>query len=242
VSPPSTVPPGSTGSTRDHFETSPRSVSDIEPQSPQRGPLREIVRHSAAERRAAMRPVARPSRLRRDLSSAGRATRWLLALVAVAPALLAAPAAHASGSLELTPDLPILVVLVIGFAVLIYPLHVLLFRPVFRVLDERRERIDGARARAEKLESDARRTLERYQGSIREVREESERARRGRLDEARAEQARIASEARGEAESEVERARRSLAESLEGARASLRQSAEELSRQAAERILGRSLS
>ena len=63
-----------------------------------------------------------------------------------------------------------------------------------------------------------------------------------RLDTARKEQSRVTSEARGLAEQEVARAREGLAQALESARADLRSQAEDLAREAATRVLGRSIS
>lgn len=153
-----------------------------------------------------------------------------------------APPAGASAELVLIPDVPTLIPLLIGFVVLIPLVNVLIVQPVFKVMDERAERIAGARRRAERLRAEADAVLRRYQEAVREVREEAERTRREQVDAARAEQARVTSAARDEAEHEIEQTRGELASALEQARAGLRASAEELARQAAERILGRTLS
>jgi F-type H+-transporting ATPase subunit b len=132
--------------------------------------------------------------------------------------------------------------LVVLFALLIFPVNALLFKPVFRVMDERAEKIGGARRRAERLEQEAETILSNYEGAVREAREQAEVDRRSLLDAARFEHASLTRAARTEAERELEHAREELGRSLSDARATLRAGAEELAPLVAERVLGRSLS
>jgi F-type H+-transporting ATPase subunit b len=167
--------------------------------------------------------------------------------VAASHVLLAAPAfaseGHGGGhSLVLFPEWTELVPLILLFLLLIPLVNTLLFKPVFRILDAREERIDGARRRAARLDQDAAAVVERYRASVAEVRAESDTERKATIDAARRIQAdRIASE-RAEAERHLEAARAELDTELVGARASLRQDVELLAREAATRILGRPLS
>ena len=171
-------------------------------------------------------------------------TRSRFRLVSLVPAvglaLMAAPAQAASG-LVLFPDPIWLVVLIVVFAALVYPMNALLFRPVFRVLDERKERIEGSRRRAAQLQGEADELLGRYRASVRSAREETDRERRRELEAARAESATAAGAARAEAEEIIERGRADLEGWLVGARADLRASVDPLAQVAAERVLGRSL-
>ncbi len=170
--------------------------------------------------------------------------RYIAVLITIsASLLLAATPALASSKLELVPDffgkLPIML---IGFVALIFPLNALLFQPIFRVLDERAERIAGARERSEKLQRDADEVLIRYEAAIREARLDSESARQAKLEIVRGEQAELTAAARGEAEREIESARGEMNQAIAEARASLRASAEGLAQAAAARVLGRTLS
>ena len=149
--------------------------------------------------------------------------------------------ASASTGLELIPDPVMLLVLIVAFGVLIFPVNALVFKPLFRVIDERDQKIRGARERAEELEREAEALLARYRASIDEVRVEAEVGRRGALAEARSEQAALAAEARGEAENELARARSELEASRGEASATLRGQARDIASVAAERILGRPL-
>jgi F-type H+-transporting ATPase subunit b len=163
------------------------------------------------------------------------------ALVALATALPLTARAAGDGGLVLEPDVPILVGLIVLFLALILPMNQLLFKPIFRVLDEREERIAGTRARAAQLEREAEAALERYQASVRTVRDESEQARRALLETARSEALRAAAEARGEVERQLETARADIGSALDSARVTLRSQSQELAREAASRVLGRAI-
>ncbi len=186
-------------------------------------------------------------------SKRGRSLPGRLFVCAAALVLGAAPA-FASDKLELIPDYAFfglildkpgfgsLWIMIIGFVALIFPLNKLIFQPIFRALDERADRIQGARDRSTQLDKEADSVLGRYEEAIREARAESETARQGQLAGARDEQAVLTNQARSEANAELEAARISLSRSLEDARTSLRAEAEDLAKAAAEQVLGRALS
>ena len=177
------------------------------------------------------RPASPRSRLH-VVACAGLVSLWALSATPVS----------ASDTLELIPDLHILPFLIAGFLVLVFPLNQLIFKPIFRALDERTARIQGARDRSTQLQRSADDVLDRYETAIREARAESEVARQQQLAVAREEQAHLTTQARGEAEGELDRARTELSRAIEDARSSLRAGAEELAKTAAEQVLGRALS
>lgn len=164
------------------------------------------------------------------------------ALPAALAFVLVALPAQASETLELMPDWVVLVSLLLVFVVIIFPLNALIFQPLLRVMDERDEKIEGARARADRVERQAQEALDRYQESIRTAYEEVNAERRRKLDVARGEMQEVTRQAKSDAARDITRAREELGASLEDARESLRASAQELAGLAAERILGRSLS
>lgn len=154
--------------------------------------------------------------------------------------ILAARDAFASeAGLELVPDPIILVVLIVFFAALVPFVNGVVLRPMLRVLDARAERTDGARRRAGRLEEQVREAIERYEGSIHEVRQTAEGARRELLEDARRRAAEETLAARSDAEGELGRVRRELESAVGGAREGLRHQARELAREAAGRVLGR---
>jgi F-type H+-transporting ATPase subunit b len=168
--------------------------------------------------------------------------KWIACSTLFACALLAGTAAASEGGLVLLPDiagkLPILILL---FALLVYPVNEILFKPIFRVLDTREERTAGTRKRAEKIMKDAEETLARYESEVREVRAEAERTRKSEAAATREENASLVDGARVEAERQLERARTELEEALAQSRQTLRAGAQSLADEAASRVLGRAL-
>ncbi len=181
------------------------------------------------------RDVARPPALprHRRLPGAG--------LLALGSLLLATPSAAAGGALEIFPDVRFVYLLLL-FVVMIFPVNKLLFAPLLRVLDERRERIEGARGRAEQIAKEADSVLAQYETAVRGATEEAEADRRSRVEAARREQVEATGSVRADAETRITAARDDVARMLEEARGELRGQAEELAREAASRVLGRPLS
>lgn len=158
-------------------------------------------------------------------------------------ATLALPlAAHAAGGeLVLVPDLRMMLALIVLFLLLIAPTHRLIFKPLLRVLEEREERTAGTRARAARIEEEAREVLARYEREVAQTRDDAERQRRTTLEQVRGESQQLTGSARTSAEQAQAAARRELAAALDGARGVLRERAQELAREAASRVLGRTL-
>jgi F-type H+-transporting ATPase subunit b len=168
--------------------------------------------------------------------------KWVACWTFVAWALFAGTAAASEGDLVLLPDLtgklPILIVL---FVLLVYPVNVILFKPIFQVLDAREERTTGTRKRAEKIMNDAEETLADYERVVREVRAEAEQVRKREAAAARQENATVVDAARADAERHLESARTELAAALVESRQTLRADAQSLGDEAASRVLGRAL-
>jgi F-type H+-transporting ATPase subunit b len=164
-------------------------------------------------------------------------------LAALVSAFFAAGEAQAAGDqLVLLPDPVKLIVLIVFFAALVYPINTLLLKPIFRVLDAREEKTTGTRKRADQLAADAEVMLERYENSISEVRRDAEELRKQTLVNARNDGSAATSGARGDAEGEVTRAREEIAAALEQARETLKAQSAVLAGNVAERALGRPLS
>lgn len=187
-----------------------------------------------AARRSAS-PAGSGLRLRAHGASCFCFAGALLLVMSASPAL-------ASENLNLQPDLPVLGGLLVGFVLLILPANQLIFKPIFRALDERKSRIDGARNRARQIERDADNVLADYEARIRETRAEADEARKEQIKAARDEHAALTTAARAEAEGQIDRARQTLAADLVSAREATRAGVRDLSRAAAEQILGRSIS
>jgi F-type H+-transporting ATPase subunit b len=154
--------------------------------------------------------------------------------------MFSAPA-HASGQLVLLPDVTTLGILIVGFVILIAPLNAMIFRPLFRVIEEREAKIEGATRQAASFVSQATELTEQYRGSIREAREQAEATRKQHLEAARSEHGSITGDAKAESDDEIGHARQEIESSLVEARATLERASADLAKVAAERILGRTL-
>jgi len=166
----------------------------------------------------------------------------LLVLGTASMLLISASPAWASENLNLNPDLPVLGGLIVAFALLIVPANQLIFKPIFRALDERKSRIDGARNRARQIERDADQVLADYEARIREARLDADRTRKEQVNAAREEHSALTSAARSQAEDEIDRARQTMAVELAAAREATRAGVRDLAQAAAEQILGRRIS
>jgi F-type H+-transporting ATPase subunit b len=162
--------------------------------------------------------------------------------VAMGASAFARSAAASEGTLEIIPDPHLVGLLIVLFLVLVPVLQRLLFAPLLQVLDEREARIEGTQTRAAELSRDAEAELARHEAAVRAARAEAERAHKAALAAAQAQLSESVAAARGESAQRVESARREIGRALEGARSVLQTQTRELAREAAARILGRSLS
>ncbi len=172
----------------------------------------------------------------------GRASSPLAALASAAALLAPATAQAAGGGLEIIPNPATMIPLIVLFALMIVPVNRLLIQPMLRVLEERDERIAGARAKAGDVGKRADEVLASYEERVAAARDAAETERRSKLDEAKGAQADRVGQERATAEGRLEQARGEVQSALEQARGSLRAQAEQLARDAAEKMLGRSLS
>ena len=184
--------------------------------------------------------LRRPGRGRRP---AGARTLAVLAglLAAAAPAVASAAEEESSGIAALGFSLPGLLSQLVNFLILLIVLRLFLYKPVLRVLDERRNRIQEGLSQAEQAaqqasasEDEARRIMEeaRVEGreAVQRAQEAAQRLREELEERARQDAEQIATRARQEVEAERDRAIQQL-----------HQEFAELTIAAAERVIGQSL-
>jgi F-type H+-transporting ATPase subunit b len=130
---------------------------------------------------------------------------------------------------------------VFNFLILLFLLHRILYRPILRILDERRERIRTDLDEARQLREAAAQDRAEYQRQLEQVRDES----RAILDEASSVAERIRAEARRQAEEEQERALQRAREAIQRERdhaiAELRREVADLAIDAASQVIRRNL-
>ncbi|HKY59840.1 MAG TPA: F0F1 ATP synthase subunit B [Gemmatimonadota bacterium] len=141
----------------------------------------------------------------------------------------------------LQPEPGLIVWTVVTFAVLLGVLWKFAWNPLLGALEAREEAIKRTIDDAERLQAEAQKALEEHKARLAEARAEGNRV----LDEARQAgdrlKAEIMEKARAEAGKVVERAHRQLELETEKALQTVRHRAADLALQAAERVLGRSL-
>ena len=162
-------------------------------------------------------------------------------LLALVPAVAGAAEEEAGGIAALGFNLPGLVAQLVNFLILLIVLRMFLYKPILRILDERKRRIEDGLQRSEQAasqaaasEDEARRAMEQARVEARDVvqRAQETAARlRGELEQ----------QARTEATQIVERARAEIALEREQAIQQLRAEFAGLTMLAAERVIGQSL-
>ncbi|GAB4164870.1 MAG: F0F1 ATP synthase subunit B [Geothermobacteraceae bacterium] len=135
-----------------------------------------------------------------------------------------------------------LVIQFINFIILMVLLNLILFRPLRRILQERRETIEGGKARAEELETAIEEKLARYEEQLQEARVKGGQERAALRQAAQEEEARILAAAHEEASGNLKKIKDQVANEAEAARQALRAESEAIASQIASRVLGRSLS
>jgi F-type H+-transporting ATPase subunit b len=149
--------------------------------------------------------------------------------------------AAAASPNPLVPNWTEVIVGAIGFFIVFFALWKVLLPRITTVLDERTEKIEGGLQKAEELQAEATRTLERYQAQLADARHEAARLR----EEAREQGAAIIAEMREQAQVEARRiteaAQAQIAADRQQAFASLRAEIGTLSVQLASKIVGESL-
>jgi F-type H+-transporting ATPase subunit b len=150
-------------------------------------------------------------------------------------------AAASSSPNPLVPNWTEVIVGAIGFFIVFFALWKVLLPRITTVLDERTEKIEGGLQKAEELQAEATRTLERYQAQLADARHEAARLR----EEAREQGAAIIAEMREQAQVEARRiteaAQAQIAADRQQAFATLRAEIGTLSVQLASKIVGESL-
>jgi len=133
------------------------------------------------------------------------------------------------------------VVQVVNFLVLLLILNVFLYKPIRKVLADRKGEIDGARARALDVDRDVQEKLALYEARLREVKTSASDERSVLKKQAQEEEHLILDRARKEAAESLGAIKNKVAKEASDAREFLKQQAATLSSEICEKVLGRSL-
>ncbi len=129
----------------------------------------------------------------------------------------------------------------LNFIILLIILNKLLYRPLLKVIAERRESIDGSHARAKGLEADIEEKMQRYQAQLGEAKLFANEERSLLKKAAAEEEAKILSEAHGKASGRLQSIKDQVAAEAADASKTLKSEAQSLAGQIATKVLGREL-
>ena len=135
-----------------------------------------------------------------------------------------------------------LIIQIVNFIIFLFILNYLIFKPVVRVLNERRERIDGTMEKAQLLEAEVQKKLEEYEQRIEEAKSQAanEKERLRRQGESISKE--MVEKARKELARDIPIIRKQIAGETDRARRELEKMAQEMARDVACRVLGREIS
>ncbi|MBW2056393.1 MAG: ATP synthase F0 subunit B [Deltaproteobacteria bacterium] len=135
-----------------------------------------------------------------------------------------------------------LIIQIVNFLIFIFILNELIFKPVVRVMNQRRERIEGTMERAGLMGKEAQEKFEAYERRISEAKTQAagEKERLRRHGETLSKE--IVEKARAELARDIPIIRRQIAEERDRVRRELDRKAQDMAREIACRILGREIS
>jgi F-type H+-transporting ATPase subunit b len=137
------------------------------------------------------------------------------------------------------PNVPTLIIIMICFWVTFVIIDKFLLKPIGKVLEERKQRIDGAQKEWESKHEDYLSTTKRIESEIEEAAREAANIRSGHRDAAQAKRQEKLEKARAEAADQLDGALQELEADAAKAREELRQQAQELARILAGHLLER---
>jgi F-type H+-transporting ATPase subunit b len=130
---------------------------------------------------------------------------------------------------------------IVNFGILVLVLNIFLYKPIRKVLADRRQVVDGAREKAAAVDLEVQEKMALYEVRLRDAKAEASARRTESLKLAQAEETAVLEKARAEATVSLGTIRDRVAKEASDARAMLKQQAELLSGDICEKILGRSL-
>lgn len=129
----------------------------------------------------------------------------------------------------------------VHFTILLIVLNKLLYRPLQKILAERREAIDGSHAQAKGLEADIEEKMQRYQQQLSDAKKLANEERNKLKKAAGEEESALLAEAHGKATARLAAIKSKVAEEAAEASKTLKSQAETLAGQIATKVLGREL-
>ncbi|CAG0968192.1 ATP synthase F0 subunit B [Geobacter sp.] len=129
----------------------------------------------------------------------------------------------------------------VNFLVLMLVLNIFLFKPIRKVMADRKAQIDGARERAAAVDKDVQEKMALYEARLREIKAKANAERDALRSDALREEAAVIEKARKEAADSLSSIKSRVAKETADAKEFLTVQARSLSLEICEKVLGRSL-
>ena len=129
-----------------------------------------------------------------------------------------------------------------NFIALIFILNAILYKPIRKILIERKKKIQGYKEGIEGLQRDASESEETFQAKMSEARQQGVQEKEALKQTAQEEEKRLISEINQKAQAELEAVRAQIAKDAEDARRGLEKETKTFSAAIVEKILGRAVS
>jgi len=130
----------------------------------------------------------------------------------------------------------------VNFLALLFFLNIFLYKPIRKVLAERAAEVSASKEKTVSVDREVCEKMAQYEQKLQAVKADATEERTKMLRAAREEESRLIEAARGEAAEGLARIRQSIEKESAVAESFLKEQAASLSRQIAEKVLGRSLS
>lgn len=129
----------------------------------------------------------------------------------------------------------------VNFGILVLVLNTFLYKPIRKILSERRQVIESARSKADSVDLEVQEKMALYEARLRDAKAEAAVCRAETLKQAQSQETSILEKARTEAAGSLAAIRERVAKEAADARVLLKNQVEALSGEICEKILGRSL-
>lgn len=134
-----------------------------------------------------------------------------------------------------------LVVQIVNFLILIWILNRVLFRPIFKIIDERENIITSSKVDIERIEAEAKGKLRTYENRMTKAREEARVRRDNARSEANTRAREIMNRAKTEAQDHISAIQTEAAEAIEGVKTELAEFRESIAELVLAKFVGRGL-
>jgi F-type H+-transporting ATPase subunit b len=156
------------------------------------------------------------------------------------PQIVLGSSGESGGGVTVTPDGSI-IIQIVNFLFTIWVLNVLLYRPIRKILTQRKEKVDGLELSIETSNNDVREKDDAFAAGIKEARANGFKEKNALLQQAADEEKSIIADINNRAQAELTQIREKITKDAEVARKSLETEIDDFANQISQKILGRAV-